>query len=158
MTATCSIFPPQIDTEGFEPHVLEALRPIWPLLNDIILEVQPSSWVHHNLSVASALTTFRELMTTKQYRAVTLPHRNVKRDSFKPVNLDVCKLPVVGAAESAASFVPAKGGYGSAFVIETFSGFENFVKNVLDYPTRHGLFHEFLFTSQACMTPGQVVG
>ena len=28
MTVTCSVFSPQIDTEGFEPHVLEALRPV----------------------------------------------------------------------------------------------------------------------------------
>ena len=140
----------KIDTEGFEPHVLEALRPAWPILNDIILEVQPGAWVHHNLTVDAAMKTFEDLMVSKSYRAVTLPHRNIKRDSFNPVDLDVCKLPVLSTSASADKFVPTKGGYGTAYVIESFGGFRAFVSNVLGNPSRHGHFHEFLLTNRAC--------
>ena len=139
----------KIDTEGFEPHVLEALRPVWHLLNDIVLEVQPSAWVHHNVTVASAMGTFRELIALKRYRAVTLPHRNTKRDSFKPVDLDVCKLPVRGDSEPPSAFTPTSGGYSSAYVIETIHGFDAFIQNVLDNPSR-GRFHEFLLTARRC--------
>ena len=140
----------KIDTEGFEPHVLEALRPVWPLLNEIILEVQPGAWAHHNLTIVAAMATFRELILTNKYRTVTLPHRNVKRDGFKPVEIDVCRLPVVDDSQPASAFVPTNGGYGSAFVMATYKGFEHFVHNVLSNPGRHGHFHEFLFSNRAC--------
>ena len=140
----------KIDTEGFEPHVLEALRPAWHLLNDIVLEVQPGAWAHHNLSFAAAMATFRDLITSKRYRTVTLPHRNVKRDAFKPVDLDVCQLPVVSDAMPASAFAPASGGYGSAYVIESFAGFERFVGIVKSNPSKHGHFHELLLSNRDC--------
>jgi hypothetical protein len=50
----------------------------------------------------------------------------------------------------ASAFAPASGGYGSAYVIESFAGFERFVGIVMSNPSKHGHFHELLLSNRDC--------
>ena len=103
----------EIRHAGFEPHVLESIRSLWPVLGDVLTEVQPHAWKFHNLSVDSALGTFRDLILFKQYAIVTLPHTTLeeRREANWNVSaashLDVCSLPVHRG--KARSFVPTVG-------------------------------------------------
>ena len=40
----------KVDTEGFEPHVLESIRPLWPKIGDVLTEVQPHACSHRPVS------------------------------------------------------------------------------------------------------------
>ena len=140
----------KIDTEGFEPHVLESIRPLWPQLGDVLTEVQPHAWKFHNLTADAALATFRELITLKQYVVVTLPHTTLEQRKLGTWNvtaashLDVCTLPVHRGVPH--TIVPTVG-LETAEVLDV-DGFEAFVRNILRRP-RLGLFHEFWLTSAA---------
>ena len=64
----------KVDTEGYEPLVLEALRPVWLRIDNVVTEVQPLAWASHSISAEAALTTFRDLVALNGYTIVTLPH------------------------------------------------------------------------------------
>lgn len=89
----------KIDTEGYEPMVLESLRDIWPVMDDIVLEMQPHAWAHHGLGVDAALATLRSLAQANDYRFVYLPHAKTARESGPLQNpalpnlVDPCVLP-----------------------------------------------------------------
>ena len=58
----------KIDTEGYEIAVLEALRPIWPQVDDVIMELQPNAWTHANVTLTQGIRTLQELMRSRASR------------------------------------------------------------------------------------------
>ena len=110
----------KIDTEGFEIPVLQSLRPVWHLIDNVIMELQPRTWPTHNVSTAVALATVSELVSENQLTIVTLPHASWKE--LRPKSqaatadmVDPCKLPTrLGAATDAT--VPRSKGLRNAEV------------------------------------------
>lgn len=60
--------------EGFETLVLEALRPVWHRMEDVVMELQPAAWKHSNVSVEAGLATLSDFVLANSYSIVTLPH------------------------------------------------------------------------------------
>jgi hypothetical protein len=135
---------------GFEPLVLEALRPLWPRMEDVVVEVQPGAWHGHGIGFEAGLATFRELVVQRGYRVVTLP-RTTREERVKQarrvVQLDVCSLPVhIGPPKSFRA--SRNRGIASASVYNA-TGLEYFLRNVLAKP-EWGRVHEFLLTTRKC--------
>ena len=83
----------KIDTEGFETRVLESLRPVWPRMGDVLLELQPAAWRHHNVTTDGALRTLRDIITANRYRVIRLLHPRPwwTRDQLNRTGtIDVC--------------------------------------------------------------------
>jgi FkbM family methyltransferase len=102
----------KIDTEGFEPRVLESLRPVWHLMGDVVIELQPCTWAHHRINTEAALATLIELGRANDYVVVTLPHLGA-RDSGTLYNkavpslVDPCLLEPIGQGGSGATYARA---------------------------------------------------
>jgi len=74
----------KIDVEGSEVHVLEALRPLWPRLHAVVLEVQPNAWASANVSAAEGDGTVRDLMRSQRMVAASLPHHDPRAPATRP--------------------------------------------------------------------------
>ena len=139
----------KIDTEGFEARALESLRPAWPVIDDIVLEIQPAAWRYHGLSLEEGIGIFRDLFRLNKYRAVSLPKRVGQKGRFVTADLvDPCSLPV--AAEDDISSFARKlrlGGLGNA-VVGGWSHLEAVLREAAD--TKH--WPELLLTRKQCPT------
>ena len=135
----------KIDTEGFEPRVLESLRPVWHAMDDVVMELQPHAWRHHNISVDTAIATLRDFMTTNAYKVVTLPHAEGARPAATPDLVDPCRLPQRRSASKRRGWKPRTHGLRSAEVYDV-DGLIAMVKDVLPRPP--GAFYEMLLTKR----------
>ena len=139
----------KIDVEGFETSVLEALRPIWPRMADVVLELQPTAWKHSNISLDAGLSTLRSLIRANDYTIVTLPHSNPvesvdtslwTRQPMPPPS--PCQL--MSRREEDAAQWRAEG-WASARVL-SLRQLEDRVRAIAHKPHLHGFFHEMWFT------------
>ena len=138
----------KIDTEGYEIAVLAALRPFWDTLDQVILELQPRSWQYANVTQAQGLRTMHELMRTRRFQAVTMPHANPREDTARAIaNWTACGVPFLPDTNPRADFVPGKGIRSSRRF--RFRGLAHYVNNVYSNPNAHGWFSEILLTN-AC--------
>ena len=104
MAPSARIAATKIDTEGFEPRVLAALRPVWHRMADVILELQPLAWRYHNISLDEALSTLRAFAHAPftygpyhGYAIVTLPHASASESAVLthpalPELIDPCRV------------------------------------------------------------------
>lgn len=126
----------KVDTEGFEVPVLEALRPVWPRLRDVVLELQPHAWRFHNTSLEVGLRTLSGFLAAGGYHVVSLPHP-APGEPIDVTTLDVCTLPLRPHDERPT---PTAGLRRAArFDVQ---GFERFVR----FAHERRLFVEVLFT------------
>jgi FkbM family methyltransferase len=141
----------KIDTEGFEPSILQALRPLWPLIDDLVVELQPSAWRLHHIDVETAIATFRELLVSNQLRAVTLPHPQWKEMGLRLMVsydlVDVCKLPRRAGPVKGLGWLPHAQGLRKAEVYDA-DGLEAMIREILEKAP--GSFHEVLLTRRRC--------
>jgi len=136
----------KIDTEGYEIAVLAALRPIWGTLDQVILELQPRSWHYANVTQAQGLRTLHELMRSRRFQVVTMPHANPREDTARAIaNWTACKVPFLPDTHPRAEFVPGKGIRSSRRF--HFRGLAQYVSNVYNNPSAHGWFSEILLTN-----------
>jgi FkbM family methyltransferase len=140
----------KIDTEGYEIAVLEALRPIWEMLDDVILELQPRSWHYANVTLEHGLATLHELMRTRDFVVVTMPHAERQDASSAIAKWNACKVPFLPSAKRLDhEFAPHKGIDSSRRF--GFPGLKHYVNHIYSSPNRHGWFHEILLTNR-CAT------
>lgn len=89
----------KVDVEGYEPLVVESLRPVWHLLDNVVIEVAPRSWQYHNLTFDEGVAPLRELVTSQGLRVLTLPkrrHGHGEKGRLASAELvDVCSRPAV---------------------------------------------------------------
>lgn len=138
----------KIDTEGYEIAVLEALRPIWPQVDDVIMELQPNAWTHANVTLTQGIRTLQELMRSRRLTAVTMPHVGPEDTVSVIAGWSPCDVPSLLPSEPSSLFVPGKGVKSSRrFGLE---GLEHYVMNAYAGPSKHGWFNEMLLTSR-CM-------
>jgi len=138
----------KIDTEGYEIAVLEALRPIWAMVNEVILELQPHAWKFANITLDRGLDTLRELMQTQSLAVVTLPHRVDGDDSVAIANWTVCQVKTVVATQNNHHiFAPSKGGTRKSQRFE-FEGLRHYVLNTYHRPQQYGWFSEIMLTNR----------
>ena len=138
----------KIDTEGYEIAVLEALRPIWPQVDDVIMELQPNAWTHANVTLTQGIRTLQELMRSRRLTAVTMPHVGPEDTVSVIAGWSPCDVPSLLPSEPSSLFVPGKGVKSSRrFGLE---GLEHYVMNAYAGPSKHGWFNEILLTSR-CM-------
>eukprot|EP00966_Prymnesium_polylepis_P086362 1999410-Prymnesium_polylepis.1 len=137
----------KIDTEGFEPLVLESLRPVWHLMDDVIMELQPLAWQHHNVSRDAAIETLRALVEANRYRIVSLPHARWREGSATLHKADIslvdpCRL------RAAAGRMPKERGLHEAEIFSV-EGLGGMVDAILSRAGRRaGLFYELLLTKR----------
>ena len=142
----------KIDTEGYEPVILEALRPVWPLVDDFVVELQPHAWSLHGLDVEAAITTLRELVEGHRLRVVTLPHPRWKEMSGRSLAasydlVDCCMLPTRSAPVAGLGWLPHHIGMRKAEVYDA-DGLTKMLRAVLSRPA--GAFYEVLLTRRQC--------
>ena len=142
----------KIDTEGYEPVILDALRPVWPLIDDLVVELQPHAWRLHGLDVEAAIATLRELVEAHHFRVVTLPHPRWKEMSRRSVAgsydlVDCCKLPKRSAPVAGLGWLPHHLGMRKAEVYDA-EGLTKMLRAVLTRPP--GAFYEVLLTRRQC--------
>jgi len=144
----------KIDTEGYEPLILEAMRPLWPRIDNLIVELQPHAWKHHNIDVEGAIATLQELVVANKLRIVTLPHpkwnehgRN-SRASYDLV--DCCQLPKRAAPIPRLGWLPHDTGMRKAEVYDS-TALVSMLRGALAQPP--GAFYEVLLTRRRC--PGE---
>lgn len=134
----------KIDTEGFEIAVIEALRPIWHVLMNVILELQPRSWHYANVTLAQGLKILHEIITTQGFAVVTMPHADRQTNASMVAGWSACSVPL---ATGPHAFVPGKGVlYSRRF---GFLGLKHYVNSVYSNPNRRGWFSEILLTKCA---------
>lgn len=141
----------KIDTEGFEPLVLESLRPLWPLVDAFVLELQPHAWRLHGIDVETAIGMLHELVDANGFRVVTLPHPRWKEMSPNvPATedmVDSCKLPRRSAPVEKLGWLPHSYGLRKAEVYGA-SGLVSMLREVLKQPA--GAFYEVLLSRRQC--------
>ena len=143
---------------GFETRVLESLRPVWPSIDEVILELQPRAWGHANVSLEGGLATLHELMAFRHFSAITLPHTSPRRDSreesTKLAKWDACRVPPLlydaRSARATRSIGPSHNGLGSSARLSA-SALEVYVRNVMREPGHHGWFSEVMLTNRSCL-------
>jgi len=133
----------KIDTEGFEISVIEALRPIWHMLDNVILEIQPRSWHFANVTLEHGLTTLHDLMKAQGFEVVTMPHADRKTNASMVAEWTACSVQL---ATDPQAFVPV-----NVNGIENsrrfgFRGLKHYVNSLYKDPARHGWFSEILLT------------
>ena len=139
----------KLDTEGFEVLALESLRPVWSRLGELLIELQPTAWEAHGVGLERGLSTLRELMAAARYRAVLLPHRVSKTDSFNQLGrFDVCALPT--AARPVRPEEALRRGLRGATVYPSYEMFAELLRELHARARKHGYFHDFLFTARTC--------
>ena len=137
----------KIDVEGYEIHVLEALRPAWSRLGDVLLEVQPRAWRWQNITIESGLNTLRQFVTASSYRIVSLTHTGHGDEIGKTASTfypDVCKLPLHRGAGAVAPDARSK------LTELDVDGFAELLRFMMGHPRKMGYFRDFLFTNRAC--------
>jgi hypothetical protein len=123
--------------------VLEALRPIWDRISDVVLELQPAAWKHANVSLDSGLSTLSQLIGANHYTIVALPHSNQlegARDQ-KHVMLPPAACELLVSRESFPKTTRSVG-WAHARVLST-EQFQDRVRTSARRPAVHGYFNEF---------------
>lgn len=139
--ATSVISVAKIDTEGFEMVVLESLRPVWHMLMNVILELQPRSWHYSNVTLAQGVRTLYEISTSQGFTVVTMPHAERQTDASAIAEWRACDVPLVTTGRP---FAPGKDIVSSRrFGVV---GIEHFVNSVYSHPNIYGWFVEILLT------------
>ena len=146
----------KIDTEGFEPLVLESLRPLWPLVDALVIELQPNAWKLHGIDVEVAIATLRELVEANGFRAISLPHPRWKEMSPNvPAAsglVDLCRLPARAKPLDKLGWLPHVTGLHKAEIYEA-SGLASMLREALRQPP--GSFYEVLLSkSRRCDAAG----
>lgn len=132
----------KIDTEGHEPLVLESLRSAWPLLGDVIMELQPAAWRYSNVTVDGGLATLRDFILRGSYTVISLPHsRGIADRNAQALPPDLCEL-------SAHSSRPVASQGIDQARIHDWPEFEAYARGV----SKHGGFSEFWLTKRRCMS------
>jgi len=67
----------KIDTEGFEPFILEALEPVMDRIDTIIFEISPHFWNVFGLSFEQGLGRITKMFTEYGFYGVHLPEGDV---------------------------------------------------------------------------------
>ena len=147
----------KIDTEGFEPRVLQSLRPVWHLLTgSVVVELQPHSWERNGIPVEEAFTTLRDFGRATGYVVVTLPHRTgegnesstaTDRGLATGAKVDPCKVRPLSSMRWTPQIAIAKAGMGSA-VTMSFADLEAGLRQLLQ--KGGGFFHDVLFARKSC--------
>ena len=84
-----------------------------------------------------------------RYRAVLLPHRVSKTDSFNQLGrFDVCALPT--AARPVRPEEALRRGLRGATVYPSYEMFAELLRELHARARKHGYFHDFLFTARTC--------
>jgi FkbM family methyltransferase len=133
----------KIDTEGYETCVMESLRPVWPLLEDVVFELQPQTWTYHGVDLDAGIATLRALITQNRYLVVSLPHIRKAKEMFapKPPELvDACRLPRHDRNASSRPHLPTLGLHEAA--VYNVDQFEAHVRRA----AKRSHFTEFLLT------------
>ena len=145
----------KIDVEGYEIGVIEALRPAWPLLGDILVEVQPRAWKFANVSMEAGIETFRALVDQSNRRIVSLAHdtqeagkRRIAKDAV--TDPDVCALPRFKGQQAIPSRRRKGLPQGDVLAELDFDGLAAMLRYMMRHPRKSGLFRDFLFTSRQC--------
>ena len=143
----------KIDVEGYEIHVLEALRPAWHLLGDVIVEMQPRAWSWQNISVDDALDTLSTLVKQRGYRIVSLTHdtsEGVGKTKATPYP-DVCQLPMIlgemAVPRGRSGSINHVGGKLAELDVD---GLRAVLRFMLHHPRKMGYFRDYLLTNRTC--------
>ena len=165
LSETARIAATKIDTEGFEPRVLAALRPVWDRMGDVVLELQPHAWQLHGIPHDEAFATLRAfgMSGANGYVVVTLPHAQQFESSTlsNPAlysMVDACRLqPVVSGVDRGISAATRPPSMRKAFArpLKTSMGMKaarvmsvdqliEGLRGILD--SKHKHFHEVLLT------------
>jgi len=131
----------KIDTEGYEVQVLESIRPLWPLVHAVVLELQPSAWKFANVSVAQGRRTLSNLMSEHSLVAITLPHSKMGTEQRAEVVFDPCSYHLTSVPPN--KLVEPTAGLDTVRVYDT-DGLLAFVNQMLRHPGSRGWFHEVL--------------
>jgi FkbM family methyltransferase len=141
----------KIDTEGYEPLVLEALRPLWPLVDNFVVELQPHAWTLHKMDVEVVISRLRELVEVNGLSLITLPHPHWTEQgpSTRATTemVDGCKLPRRISPLPGLGWMPHPIGLHKAEVYNA-NGMVGMLREVLAQPP--GSFYEILLTRLQC--------
>ena len=128
----------KIDTEGFEIHVLESLRPVWHRICSVVIELQPFAWKYSNVSRAQGLQTLREMMTHNSFIALTLPHSRTGVEQDASVSVHPCSYNIThGQLVQPTTGLETVKAYNA-------EGVDALVKYMLDHPGYNGWFFDLL--------------
>lgn len=74
----------KIDTEGFEPFILETLEPVMDRIDTIIFEISPHMWSSFGLTFEQGISRISKMWTKYGFTGIHLPEGNVAFDVCNP--------------------------------------------------------------------------
>ena len=132
----------KVDTEGYEILVLKSMRNLWPRLRALVIELQPSAWRFANVSIVQGLEILMALMAQESMLALTLPHAKAGAvEASARVVFDPCAYALRNLGKD--EIVTPTVGLDTARVLDA-EGLMAFVEHMLQFPGKHGWFHEVL--------------
>eukprot|EP00966_Prymnesium_polylepis_P244483 5654834-Prymnesium_polylepis.1 len=157
MRSTERIAVVKIDTEGFEPRVLQSLRPVWHFLDGgVVIELQPHSWARNRIDTEEAFGILRDFGAATGFVVVTLPHAapidsatSQERGHAVGARVDPCllsPLPVNSDTNGTAALALkaiTRGGITMA-VTMNFWQLELGLRHLLEVDGHRGSFHDVL--------------